>query len=145
MGDCDMRRRTFIALAGTAAAVGLGGYGMVRSCGSAPTNPALPASAKKPIRDLIGSAPEIKVGLAGVKAAAPAEALGQAVRDAAQAATDFSWLSKGDAVFIKPVINSGNAYPATTSPAGVAAMVRLLKEKGAGPGHRRRTCPVSNT
>jgi uncharacterized protein (DUF362 family) len=55
-----------------------------------------------------------------------------AVRLAAEAATDFSWLSRGDAVFIKPVLNSGNPYPATTSPAAIAAMIELLKEKGAG-------------
>jgi len=55
-----------------------------------------------------------------------------AVKDAAQAATDFAWLSKGDAVLIKPALNSGNPYPATTSPEGVKAMVQLLKEKGVG-------------
>jgi len=54
-----------------------------------------------------------------------------AVRAAAQAATDFSWLSKGDAVFIKPSLNSGNPYPATTSPIAIGAMVELLREKGA--------------
>jgi uncharacterized protein (DUF362 family) len=56
----------------------------------------------------------------------------QAVRKAAQAATDFSWLSRGDRVCIKPVLNSGNPYPGTTSPLAVAAMIDLLKEKGAG-------------
>ncbi|MCE5274366.1 MAG: DUF362 domain-containing protein, partial [Deltaproteobacteria bacterium] len=55
-----------------------------------------------------------------------------AVRGSAEAATDFSWLSRGDAVFIKPVNNSGNPYPATTSPIAIAAMVELLREKGAG-------------
>jgi len=54
-----------------------------------------------------------------------------AVRAAAQAATDFSWLSKGDAVFIKPSLNSGNPYPATTSPIAIGAMVELISEKGA--------------
>ena len=55
-----------------------------------------------------------------------------AVKDAAQAVTDFSWLASGDSVLIKPVLNSGNPYPATTSPEGVKAMVEVLKEKGAG-------------
>ena len=55
-----------------------------------------------------------------------------AVRDAAEAATDFSWLSRGDPVFIKPVLNSGNPYPCTTSPVALEAMIGLLKEKGAG-------------
>jgi uncharacterized protein (DUF362 family) len=54
-----------------------------------------------------------------------------AVRAVAEATTDFSWLSKGDAVFIKPALNSGNPYPATTSPIAIGAMVELLKEKGA--------------
>jgi uncharacterized protein (DUF362 family) len=55
-----------------------------------------------------------------------------AVIEAAQAATDFSWLKNGQAVFIKTVNNSGFAYPATTSPAAVSAMIKLLKQKGAG-------------
>jgi uncharacterized protein (DUF362 family) len=54
-----------------------------------------------------------------------------AVRVAAESATNFSWLSKGDAVFIKPALNSGNPYPATTSPEAIGAVVEMLKEKGA--------------
>jgi uncharacterized protein (DUF362 family) len=54
-----------------------------------------------------------------------------AVRAVAEATTDFSWLSKGDAVFIKPALNSGNPYPATTNPVAIGAMVELLKQKGA--------------
>ncbi len=73
-----------------------------------------------------------KVFLAGVNKGASEKAIKSAVRESALAATDFSWLSKGDTVFIKPVVNSGNPYPATTSPFAVAAMVELLKEKGAG-------------
>ncbi len=75
---------------------------------------------------------QVKVFLAGVSKGAPEPDIKLAVRDAAEAATDFSWLSKGDAVFIKPVNNSGNPYPATTSPAAIAAMVEILNEKGAG-------------
>lgn len=55
-----------------------------------------------------------------------------AVIAAAQAATDFRWLKNGQAVFIKTVNNSGFVYPATTSPIAVSAMIKLLKEKGAG-------------
>jgi uncharacterized protein (DUF362 family) len=73
-----------------------------------------------------------KVYLSGIKKGAEEKAIKLAVRSSAEAATDFSWLSKGDAVFIKPVVNSGNPYPATTSPIAIAAMVELLKEKGAG-------------
>jgi uncharacterized protein (DUF362 family) len=72
------------------------------------------------------------VALAGVARDSDDRVLISAVKDAAQAATDFAWLSKGDTVLIKPALNSGNPYPATTSPEGVKAMVQLLKEKGAG-------------
>jgi uncharacterized protein (DUF362 family) len=72
------------------------------------------------------------VSLAGVGWDAPEAAVRSDVREAALAATDFSWISRGDAVFIKPALNSGSPYPATTSPAAVAAMTILLKEKGAG-------------
>jgi len=72
------------------------------------------------------------VFLAGINREASEGAIKSAVRAAAEAATDFSWLSKGDAVFIKPALNSDKPYPATTSPIAIAAMVELLKERGAG-------------
>jgi len=72
------------------------------------------------------------VFLAGVSRGSSEEQLRSAVREAAEAATDFTWLSKGDTVFIKPVLNSGYPYPATTSPAAIGAMVKVLKERGAG-------------
>ncbi len=75
---------------------------------------------------------QAKVFLAGVSKGASEQVIKLAVRNAAEAATDFSWLSKGDAVFIKPVNNSGNPYPASTSPTAIAAMIEILKEKGAG-------------
>jgi len=58
--------------------------------------------------------------------------LEEAVIEAAQAATDFTWLEQGQSVFIKPALNSGRPYPATTSPIALAAMIKLLKQKGAG-------------
>jgi uncharacterized protein (DUF362 family) len=72
-----------------------------------------------------------RVSLAGVKRGASPQTVKSAVRAAAESATDFSWLSKGDAVFIKPALNSGNPYPATTSPEAIGAVVEMLKEKGA--------------
>ncbi len=72
------------------------------------------------------------VALAGVPKASDNLTLNSAVKKAAQSATDFAWLAKGDSVLIKPALNSGNPYPATTSPDGIRAMVELLKEKGAG-------------
>ena len=140
-----MKRRTFLGLAGVAAAAGLGGAGLVRSCGLPSSNPVLPPSAVKPVSELAGSRPQAVVGLAGTSPTGGAADIESAVRAAAETATDFSWLSRGDAVFIKPVINSGNPYPSTTSPAAVAAMIRLLKDRGAGTdrgwGHvRDRAC-----
>lgn len=71
------------------------------------------------------------VALAGVTRDSDDLGLMSAVKKAALAATDFTWLSKGDSVLIKPALNSGNPYPATTSPEGIKAIVELLKEKGA--------------
>jgi uncharacterized protein (DUF362 family) len=73
-----------------------------------------------------------QVFLSGVSKDSSEQALRRAVRDAAEAATDFSWLSSGDSVFIKLALNSGYPYPSTTNPVAVAAMVGLLKDKGAG-------------
>lgn len=72
------------------------------------------------------------VSLVALAADASDDAVQDAVRNAALGATDFSWLGKGDTVLVKPSWNSGNPYPATTHPMGVAAVVKLLKEKGAG-------------
>jgi uncharacterized protein (DUF362 family) len=58
--------------------------------------------------------------------------MNQAIRSATLGVDDLDWLQPGDTVFIKPVINSGKPYPATTSPLALASMVRLLKQKGAG-------------
>lgn len=72
------------------------------------------------------------VTLFPIKKGSAAEEVISAVQSAAESATDFSWLARGDSVLIKPVSNSGNQYPATTSPLAVSAMIKLLKKKGAG-------------
>lgn len=72
------------------------------------------------------------VALVGVPRGVDVLKVEAAVTRAALAATDFSWLSRGDRVLIKTVCNSGNHYPATTDPAAIRAMVRLLREHGAG-------------
>ncbi len=72
------------------------------------------------------------VAVEAVARGAGAEAVVAAVKRVAEAASDFSWLARGDVVFIKVAGNSGNRYPATTSPLAVQAMVSLLREKGAG-------------
>ncbi len=73
-----------------------------------------------------------KVFLTGAKRESADRSVEEAVRASVEAATDFSWLSRGDSVFIKPALNSGYSYPSTTSPKGIAAMVKLLKDRGAG-------------
>ena len=72
-----------------------------------------------------------RVSLAGVGRDASPQTVRSAVRAAAESATNFSWLSRGDAVFIKPALNSGNPYPATTSPEAIGAVVEMIKDKGA--------------
>jgi uncharacterized protein (DUF362 family) len=72
------------------------------------------------------------VAVEAVAKGAGAEAVVAAVKRVAEAASDFSWLTRGDVVFIKVAGNSGNRYPATTSPLAVQAMVSLLRKKGAG-------------
>jgi len=128
-----MQRRSFIKIlgAGTATVAGLTMAGPVFPRAWA-AQPALPASARKPIGELVGAHPESLVALAGTASSASIREIDRAVREAALLASDFAWLSRNDTVLIKPVVNSGNPYPATTSPAGLAAMIRLLKEKGAG-------------
>ena len=73
-----------------------------------------------------------KVFLAGVRKGSSEKLVREAVRASAETATDFSWLSRGDSVFIKPALNSGNNYPATTSQVGIKAIVELLRDRGAG-------------
>ena len=98
----------------------------------------LSATTAFPFKNALGSldikpgGSETGVSLAGVEKGSGDSVLIQAVKNAARSATDFSWLSRGDSVLIKPAVNSGNAYPATTNPESVRAVVELLKEKGAG-------------
>ncbi|MBW2138255.1 MAG: DUF362 domain-containing protein, partial [Deltaproteobacteria bacterium] len=92
---------------------------------------ALPWRFARDALGMLSPGPHTEVALTGIKRGAEDHLLIEAVKEAARAATDFSWLSRGDVVLIKPALNSGNPYPATTSPAGIRAMVELLKEKGA--------------
>jgi uncharacterized protein (DUF362 family) len=72
-----------------------------------------------------------RVSLAGVERGSSPQTVRSAVRAAAESATNFSWLTKGDTVFIKPALNSGNPYPATTNPEAIGAVVEILKDRGA--------------
>jgi len=82
---------------------------------------------RKPVKE----GPPAKVFLGGTAKGSPEKDIRTVVRETALAATDFSWLTKRDTVFIKTVNNSGNPYPSTTNPVAVAAMIELLREKGA--------------
>src|SRR6266404_701453 len=56
----------------------------------------------------------------------------RALRGVVDAATDFAWLAPGDRVLVKVASNSGSSYPATSSPAALFALARLLYARGAG-------------
>jgi uncharacterized protein (DUF362 family) len=85
------------------------------------------------VQDLAHAAGEpAPVGLAAVTRGAAEDAVERAVRAAAESVTDFAWLSRGDTVLLKLACNSGNPYPATTDPLALRAMIRLLRERGAG-------------
>jgi uncharacterized protein (DUF362 family) len=75
--------------------------------------------------------PPARVAVAGVPPAAPFGTLGRAIREAALAATDFSWLAPGQRVLLKVVCNSPNSYPAVTHPVAVTVMADFLRERGA--------------
>ncbi len=115
-----MKRRNFVkAITGLSALVLCS---LTDDSGASPN----PAGDRPPVADRPS-----RVFLAGLNRGASEENQKSAVREAALAASDFSWLSRGDAVFIKPALNSGKPYPFTTSPAAVSALVGLVKEKGA--------------
>lgn len=44
---------------------------------------------------------------------------------------ELSWLKRGDTVLLKPALNSGSSYPATTHPLAVAVIRRILTTHGA--------------
>ncbi|MBI4580039.1 MAG: DUF362 domain-containing protein [Planctomycetes bacterium] len=54
-----------------------------------------------------------------------------AVREAC-GCLDWSWLGRGDSVFVKLSCNSAYPHPAATSPHAVRALVAELRERGAG-------------
>lgn len=126
----DFGRLTVGGLAGLAASGLVRGARAAPGPGSAdPSNPvATPAAAGR----RSAMSPNELVSLVGVERGADASAVESAVRSAALGVTDFSWLSRGDSVCIKPVCNSGNEYPATTDPVALRAMIALLRERGAG-------------
>src|SRR5438552_2601275 len=71
-------------------------------------------------------------GAAGWVPAGEPGAFERALRSVVDAATDFAWLAPGDRVLVKVASNSGSRYPATSSPAALFALARLLYARGAG-------------
>lgn len=72
----------------------------------------------------------VVVTVGAVTKGAPAQSMKTVIREAIEGLGP-SWLSRGDTVFLKPTVNSGNPYPATTNPLAVATMIEFLKQKGA--------------
>ena len=116
-------RRNFLKVAGIAG-TGLLGLSTFGCAGKGERK------SMKPIPGLAGRTDRVTVQ-ALAKGAGDDEII-QSVQRVAEATTDFSWLSRGDVVFLKPVANSPNQYPATTSPLAIRAMTLLLLKKGAG-------------
>lgn len=55
----------------------------------------------------------------------------EAVEEIIQRTGGFDFIKPGQTVLVKPNLNSGNPYPATTNPAVVAKVVELAYQKGA--------------
>jgi len=121
MGKNGCNRRDFLKLSGAAAAAAF-----LPACGH--PMKAMESEAKAlPVIDSTHRATG-----AWIAKDTPIEDVYPLFRKAVEAATDFSWLSRGDTVFLKISLNSANPYPATTDPWALASMIRLLNEKGAG-------------
>lgn len=56
----------------------------------------------------------------------------EAVEEIVKKTGDFDFIKPGQTVLVKPNLNSGNPFPATTNPAVVAKVVELVYKKGAG-------------
>src|SRR5262249_61594614 len=102
-GSTGVTRRQFIRASAAVAA-------------SAAVGPsAFPRATAASIRPL-AVRPSARVAVVGVPRAATTDALSHAIRAAALAATDFSWLGRGQRGVIKVLCNSTNPYPAPTHP-----------------------------
>ena len=86
-----------------------------------------PASETPPAR--AGYTPHVAAGW--VPAAEPG-ARERVLRAVVDAATDFSWLARGERVLVKVAANSGSRFPSTSSPAAVFTLARQLYQHGAG-------------
>lgn len=69
----------------------------------------------------------------------------EAVRAVVERAGGLAFAKPGQSVLLKPALNSGKAYPATTDPELVLAMALLVKETGAIPFVADRTMFMART
>jgi uncharacterized protein (DUF362 family) len=92
---------------------------------------ARPALAAVEPRQPLVVRPAQRVAIVGVRRDTVAGTLERAIREAASAATNFSWLAPGDRVLLKVVCNSPNPYPATTHPTAVTVLADMLRARGA--------------
>ncbi|MCL4369127.1 MAG: DUF362 domain-containing protein [Actinobacteria bacterium] len=116
----SISRRDFLKLAGAAGI--LAGTGQLGR---------LPGAAEAGGTSLPTPASDLRVASAWIPKGGYVNA-GDTFQQVVEAATDFSWLSRGDRVFIKLALNSGSPYPSTTDPWALHLMIRMLQEKGAG-------------
>jgi uncharacterized protein (DUF362 family) len=73
-----------------------------------------------------------KIFIRGVPRGSPRDVLAGAIREVfLEAADNLSWLEKGDSVLLKPALNAGDPYPATTHPLSAGVVGQVLAEHGA--------------
>ncbi|WP_242343450.1 DUF362 domain-containing protein [Anaeromyxobacter terrae] len=68
-----------------------------------------------------------------------------AVEEAIRLAGGLGFIRPGDSVLLKPAVNSGNPYPATTDPEVVQIVARLVLEAGGAPFVADRTMFLHST
>jgi len=126
-----LNRRQFVRAAGAASLLSLLPASAHPAAGSTTDEPggARGPGGEPPLPGLPGYRPRVATAWAP-----PDDPLGfyRSLKSALEAATDFSWLSRGDRVFLKLALNSGNPFPATTDPWLLAYIIPILREKGAG-------------
>jgi uncharacterized protein (DUF362 family) len=72
-----------------------------------------------------------KVFVRGVEKGSDEETLEKKIIETFLEASDkLSWLSKGETVLLKPALNSGNSYPATTHPAVIRVIKKEIEDRG---------------
>ena len=83
---------------------------------------------------LVGSeswAAEPKAAIKGTAAVgiARGETIGQAVRKAVELSGGLNFIKSGQTVLIKPNVNSGDAYPASTNPEVIYEIIKMVWER----------------